>query len=323
MKVQAQAEGIGGGGEGGAQSGRGAESPRGQSGGGELMSTQKIRLADTPVTYPQDVEQVEIAMLLEAVYRHYGFDFRSYAYASIKRRIWKRILAEGLSTVSALQERVLHDREVMEHLLLDLSVTVSSMFRDPSFFKAMREEVIPLLRTYPFLRIWHAGCSTGEEVHSMAIMLEEEGLYERCRIYATDINEVVLQRARTGIFPLDKMQEYTQNYQHAGGTRSFSEYYTAGYDGALFNPDLTRNVTWAQHNLVTDGSFAECHVIVCRNVMIYFSRELQERVLGLFHRSLPHLGILALGRKESLRLSEWEQKYEPVNPREKIFRRIA
>ncbi len=287
------------------------------------MATQRMRLADTPVAYPQDIEQVEIAVLLEAIYRHYGFDFRSYAYASIKRRIWKRILAEGLSTVSALQERVLHDRQVMEHLLTDLSVTVSSMFRDPSFFQAMRAQVLPLLRTYPFLRIWHAGCSTGEEVYSMAIMLQEEGLYDRCRIYATDINEVVLQRARAGIFPLDKMQEFTQNYQQAGGTQSFSEYYTAGYGGALFNPDLVRNVTWAQHNLVTDGSFAECNVIICRNVMIYFSRELQERVHGLFHRSLPHLGVLALGRKESLRLSEWEQKYEVLNPREKIFRRVA
>jgi len=284
---------------------------------------QSLKLIDTPAAYPQEVEQVEIAVLLEGVYRRYGFDFRSYAYASIKRRIWKRVMAEGLQTVSALQERVLHDPAVMDRLLLDLSVTISAMFRDPSFFRAMREQVLPLLRTYPFIRIWHAGCSTGEEVYSMAILLEEEGLYDRCRIYATDINDVVLQRARAGIFPLDKMQEYTQNYLQAGGARAFSEYYTAGYGGALFDPALTRNVTWAQHNLVTDGSFAECNVIVCRNVMIYFSRPLQERVHELFYHSLARRGVLALGRKESLRLSAFEELYEPLDPREKMYRRLA
>ncbi len=284
---------------------------------------QSVKLVDTPPAYPQEVEQVEIALLLEAIFRRYGFDFRSYAYASIKRRIWKRVVAEGLPTVSALLERVLHEPAVMDRLLLDLSVTVSAMFRDPSFFGAMRDEVLPLLRTYPFVRIWHAGCSTGEEVYSMAILLEEEGLYDRCRIYATDINDAVLQRARAGIFPLEKMQEYTQNYLQAGGTRSFSEYYTAGYGGALFDPTLTRNVTWAQHNLVTDGSFAECNVVVCRNVMIYFSRPLQERVHELFYRSLARRGVLALGRKESLRLSAFEELYEPLDLREKIYRRLA
>ena len=284
---------------------------------------QQLRLIDTPPAYPQEVEQVEMAMLLEAIHRRYGFDFRSYAYASIKRRIWKRILAEGLSTVSALQERVLHDPRVMDRLLLDLSVTVSSMFRDPSFFLAVRREVVPLLRTYPFVRIWHAGCSTGEEVYSMAILLQEEGLYDRCRIYATDINDVVLQRARAGVFPLDKMQEYTQNYLQAGGTRAFSEYYTAGYDGALFDASLTRNVVWAQHNLVTDGSFTEFNLIVCRNVMIYFSRILQERVHQLFHDSLARRGILALGKKESLRLSAYEERYEALNAREKLYRRVS
>ncbi len=284
---------------------------------------QQLKLIDTPPAYPQEVEQVEVALLLEAIHRRYGFDFRSYAYASIKRRIWKRILAEGLGTVSALQERVLHDPKVMERLLLDLSVTVSSMFRDPSFFLAMRREVVPLLRTYPFVRIWHAGCSTGEEVYSMAILLQEEGLYDRCRIYATDINDVVLQRARSGVFPLDKMQEYTQNYLQAGGTRAFSEYYTAGYDGAIFDGALTRNVVWAQHNLVTDGSFTEFNVIVCRNVMIYFSRALQERVHELFYKSLGRRGVLALGRKESLRLSAFEELYQPLDAREKLYRRAA
>jgi chemotaxis protein methyltransferase CheR len=193
-----------------------------------------------PVSYNADLERIEIELLLEAVFRHYGFDFRSYAYASIRRRLWKRIEAEELSSVSELQARVLHDPSAMERLLLDLSVSVTAMFRDPGFYVTFRKQVVPLLRTYPFIRVWHAGCSTGEEVYSMAILLEEEGLLERSRIYATDINDAVLQQARTGIFPLNRMQEYTENYIRAGGRRSFSEYYTAKYDGALFSPTLTR-----------------------------------------------------------------------------------
>lgn len=283
---------------------------------------QSLRLADTPATYSPDLERLEIDLLLQAIFRQYGFDFRSYACSSLKRRLWKRIEAEQLRTVSELQDRVLHDPAVMDRLLLDLSVNVSAMFRDPTFYAAFRTGVIPMLRTYPFVRIWHAGCSTGEEVYSTAILLEEEGLYDRARIYATDINEVVLRRARQGIFPLDKMQEYTQNYLMAGGKRSFSEYYTAKYDGALFNPALIRNVVFAQHNLVTDRSFSEFNVIFCRNVMIYFDRSLQEQVHELFYQSLPTYGILALGRKESLRFSRYEECYEPLDARERIYRRV-
>lgn len=287
------------------------------------MSNQRVELPDTPAAYNRDVERIEVELLLEGVYRHYGFDFRSYAYSSLKRRIWKRITQEGLSSVSQLQDRVLHDSSLMEKLLLDLSINVTAMYRDPGFYAAFREKVVPTLRTYPFIRIWHAGCSTGEEVYSMAILLEEEGLYDRARIYATDINEVVLQRARAGIFPLEKMQEYTQNYLRAGGTRSFSEYYTAMYDGALFNTTLTRNVVFSQHNLVTDGSFSEFNVIVCRNVMIYFDRKLQNRVHRLFYDSLSRRGVLALGNKETLRFTDFEDKYEVVDTREKIYRRTA
>jgi chemotaxis protein methyltransferase CheR len=275
-----------------------------------------------PVGYAPELEKVEIQLLLEGIYRHYGFDFRSYAYASIRRRLWKRIHAEGLGSVSALQDRVLHEPEMMERLLADLSVNVTAMFRDPSFYTAFRERVVPLLRTYPFIRIWHAGCSTGEEVYSMAILLSEEGLYERARIYATDINESVLREARAGIFPLDKMREYTQNYLQAGGTRSFSEYYTAAYEAALFLPRLREHVVFAQHNLVTDRSFSEFNVILCRNVMIYFDRSLQSRVHELFYGSLPMYGILALGNKESLRLSPFEDYYEELDPREKIYRKV-
>ncbi|MBB4637768.1 CheR family methyltransferase [Longimicrobium terrae] len=287
------------------------------------MSNQRVELPDTPAAYNRDVERIEVELLLEGVYRHYGFDFRSYAYSSLKRRIWKRITQEGLASVSQLQDRVLHDSSLMEKLLLDLSINVTAMYRDPGFYAAFREKVVPTLRTYPFIRIWHAGCSTGEEVYSMAILLEEEGLYDRARIYATDINEVVLQRARAGIFPLEKMQEYTQNYLRAGGTRSFSEYYTAMYDGALFNTTLTRNVVFSQHNLVTDGSFSEFNVIVCRNVMIYFDRKLQNRVHRLFYDSLSRRGVLALGNKETLRFTDFEDKYEVVDTREKIYRRTA
>ena len=271
--------------------------------------------------YDPELERIEIELLLEGIFRHYGFDFRSYAYASIRRRLWKRIEAEGLGTVSALQARVLHEPELMERLLLDLSINVTAMFRDPTFYRAFREHVIPILRTYPFIRIWHAGCATGEEVYSMAILLKEEGLYERCRIYATDINEVVLQKAKEGIFPLDRMQEYTENYIAAGGQRAFSDYYLAKYDGALFDDALKRNVIFSLHNLVTDRSFAEFNVILCRNVLIYFDKDLQARVHRLFYDSLAMFGILGVGSKESLRFSPHEDAYDQINGPEKIYRK--
>lgn len=242
---------------------------------------QARQLPGPPVDYDAQLERLEIELLLEGIYKHYGFDFRSYAYASIRRRLWRRIDAEGLGTVSELQACVLHDSDAMERLLLDLSVSVTAMFRDPSLYAAFRRSVVPILRTYPFIRIWHAGCSTGEEVYSMAILLEEEGLYDRTRIYATDINEAVLEQARSGIFPLDRMQEYTENYLRAGGRQEFSQYYTAGYGNALFSPSLRRNIVFSQHNLVTDRSFAEFHVIFCRNVLIYFDKQLQHHVTRL------------------------------------------
>ncbi len=271
--------------------------------------------------YDPELERIEIELLLEGIFRNYGFDFRSYAYASIRRRLWKRIEEEGLDTVSALQARILHEPPMMEKLLLDLSINVTAMFRDPSFYRAFREHVVPILRTYPFIRVWHAGCATGEEVFSMAILLQEEGLYERCRIYATDINEVVLQKAKEGIFPLDRMQEYTENYIAAGGKRAFSDYYLAKYGGALFSPALTKNVVFSLHNLVTDRSFAEFNVILCRNVLIYFDKTLQARVHGLFYGSLAKFGVLVLGSKETLRFSAYEERYEQINGPEKIFRK--
>ncbi|MDP9178266.1 MAG: protein-glutamate O-methyltransferase CheR [Gemmatimonadota bacterium] len=276
----------------------------------------------TPAQYDPDLEQLEVELLLAGVFKQYGFDFRSYAYASIRRRLWKRIEAEGLTTISGLQERVLHDPAMMERLLLDLSINVTAMFRDPGFYKVFREEVVPTLRTYPFIRLWHAGCATGEEVYSMAMLLEEEGLYGRSRIYATDINEVVLQKAKAGIFPIERMQEYTENYIAAGGKRAFSDYYIAKYGGTLFSPALTRNVVFSQHNLVTDSSFSEFNVILCRNVLIYFDKSLQARVHELFYNSLTMFGVLALGSRESLRFSPYEDSYEQINGPEKIYRKV-
>jgi chemotaxis protein methyltransferase CheR len=270
-----------------------------------------------------ELERLEIELLLEAVYRRYGFDFRQYAQASLKRRLHRRMLAEGLDTISQLQSRLLHDPACMEQLLVDLSINVTSMFRDPSFYVAFREKVVPALHTYPFTRIWCAGCASGEEVYSLAILLQEEGLYERTRLYATDINEHALATARAGVFPLDRMKEYTQNYIRAGGKRDFSEYYVAAYDNAQFSRALTENVVFARHNLAMDRGFNEFNVIVCRNVLIYFDRTLQDDVHGLFYESLGMFGILALGHKESIRFTAYADRYEEVDADERVYRKIA
>jgi chemotaxis protein methyltransferase CheR len=269
-----------------------------------------------------DLERIEVGLLLEGIYQHYGFDFRGYAWASLKRRLWRRAHAEGVRSLSALQELVLHDPQAMERLLHDLSINVTSMFRDPTFFGAFREKVVPNLRTYPFVRIWNAGCSTGEETYSLAILLQEEGLYERTRLYATDINEAVLDHARRGEYPLDRMRTYTENYIRAGGGESFSAYYEADGDRARFDPALLEQVVFAQHNLVSDSAFQDFNVIVCRNVMIYFGKSLQDRVHQLFYESLEHLGILALGHKESIRFSGHESSYEELDPNEKLYRKV-
>jgi chemotaxis protein methyltransferase CheR len=276
-----------------------------------------------PAHPDRELEQLEIDLLLEAVHRRYGFDFRQYAQASLKRRLQRRLDAERLQTLSQLQDKLLHEPACMERLLLDLSINVTSMFRDPSFYLAVRKRVAPALRTYPFTRIWCAGCSTGEEVYSLAILLQEEGLYERTRIYATDINENVLTTAREGVFPLERMKQYTQNYVRGGGTRAFSDYYTAAYDGARLSRSLTENVVFAQHNLAMDRSFNEFNFIVCRNVMIYFDKALQDRVHRLFYDSLETFGILALGHKESINFSGLADRYEELDVEERIYRKVS
>ena len=270
----------------------------------------------------RSLEEVEIELLLEGVFRHYGYDFRDYAPSSIRRRLRHLLAGEGLASISDLTEKVLHDPAWLDRLLAAFSINVSAMFRDPTFYRVFREQLVPILRTYPFVRIWHAGCSTGEEVYSTAILLHEAGLYDRCRIYATDINETVLRKARDGIFPLTAMKAYTANYIQSGGTGAFSEYYTAHYDNAIFRPWLKRNLVFAQHNLAMDTSFNELHVIVCRNVMIYFNRALQSRVVDLFSASLVRLGFLCLGNKESLKGTAGEAAYEIVNADERIYRKV-
>ena len=231
--------------------------------------------------------------------------------------------AEGLASVSAIQERILRDPAAMERLLLAISVNVTSMYRDPQFFLAFRTMVVPLLRTYPFIRIWNAGCSSGEETYSLAIMLEEAGLYDRARIYATDINDNVLHRAREGLFPLDKMRDYTANYLQAGGVREFSSYYEADSTGARVRRSLGRNIVFAQHNLASDRSFNEFHAIVCRNVLIYFDRNLQDRVHDLFFDSLATFGVLGVGEKESIRFTRHAAAYEEIDPDQRIYRKVV
>jgi chemotaxis protein methyltransferase CheR len=269
-----------------------------------------------------ELEQIELELLLEGIHRRYGFDFRDYAPASLRRRVRRRMAGERVETISALQDLLLHDPAVMERLLRDLSINVTAMFRDPSFFAAFRERVVPLLRSYPYARLWVAGCSTGEEVYSLAILLAEEDLSDRVRIYATDINQAVVDAARLGVFPLDKMREYTQNYIRAGGKRSFSEYYVARYDGAQFARELVDGVVFAQHNLASDAAFNEFEAITCRNVMIYFAQPLQERVYRLFYDSLAVFGVLALGQKETIRLAPHAEAFEELDAAERIYRKV-
>ncbi|MEK4512739.1 protein-glutamate O-methyltransferase CheR [Paenibacillus anaericanus] len=267
-------------------------------------------------------EMIEMELLLEGIHRMYGYDFRNYALPSLRRRIWHHIYAEQLNSISGLQEKVLHERASFDRLVYNLSIPVTEMFRDPNMFRTFREKIIPLLRTFPYIRIWHAGCSTGEEVFSMAILLHEEGLYDRSRIYATDMNDRSLKIAKEGIVGVQKMESYNQNYIEAGGTGSLSDYYTAKYNSVIFQPFLRKNIIFAEHNLATDRSFNEFNVIFCRNVMIYFDDTLRKRVHNLLYDSLSHFGVLVLGSKESTQFTGYEDCYETLDQREKIYRKI-
>ena len=270
---------------------------------------------------PAATVDIELRLLAEAVYLRYGHDFREYSGASFKRRMLYALGQMNLPTVSALQERVLHDPRQFAQLLQYLTVPVSEMFRDPPYFLALRRHVVPVLRTYASLKVWVAGCSTGEEPYSLAILLHEEGLLERTILYATDINHASLEKAKDGIFALDAMQGFTRNYQAAGGQRSFSDYYTAAYGGALLDKRLRAAVTFADHSLATDAVFSETQLVSCRNVLIYFNRPLQDRALGLFHESLTNRGFLGLGSKETLDFSAYADRFEPVSRPDRLYRR--
>ncbi len=265
---------------------------------------------------------LEMDLLLETVYRLSGYDFRQYNRASISRRVYNRMKITNTPTISRLQEKVIHEEGYLTQLLNDFSINVTEMFRNPSFFKALRTEIIPMLRDYPEIRIWHAGCATGEEVFSMAILLEEEGLLEKASIYATDMNEQVLEKAKLGVFPIQRMQSYTKNYMLAGGSHAFSEYYKTDFQNAYFHPFLKKNIIFAQHNLVTDQSFNEFHLIMCRNVLIYFSPPLQNQVHRLFYDSLCLNGFLCLGDKETLRFEELISNYQEVVGGERIYQKV-
>lgn len=264
---------------------------------------------------------IELKLLIEGVFQVYGYDFREYAEASLRRRLVQWLGGSKFTTLSHAQSHLLRDRDLFENLLRGITVNVSEMFRDPSVFKAVREHVVPHLKTYPFVKIWHAGCSTGEEVYSMAILLMEEGFKGRFRIYATDINEGVIRKAQEGIYALQDMQRFTRNYQHAGGTASFSDYYTARYDHAILSPSLRENIVFAAHNLAADAEFGEMNLIMCRNVMIYFKQTLKERVLGLFDASLVQGGFLCLGTKETLDHRPIAAGYEEIAQPTRIYQK--
>lgn len=264
---------------------------------------------------------IEIRLLIEAIYLTYSYDFRDYSGASIKRRILHALRQMECATVSALQARVLHEPTAFMELLQYLTIPVSEMFRDPEHFLAIRRDVVPLLRTYPSLKIWIAGCSTGEEVYSMAILLREEGLLERTIIYATDINPTSLEKAKQGIYSMENVRLYTQNYQRAGGTRPFADYYTAAYGNAIFDSSLRDHVTFADHSLATDSVFSETQLVSCRNVLIYFNKGLQDRAFGLFHESLCHRGFLMLGSKETVDFSAYSSRFDSLTRPERIYRK--
>ena len=264
---------------------------------------------------------LEIKLLTEGIFQAYGYDFREYAEASLRRRLVQWLSCSGYATLSHAQSELLRDPALFDSLLRGITVNVSEIFRDPDFFKAIREQVVPHLKTYPFVKIWLAGCATGEEAYSMAILLEEEGLQGRFRIYATDINEEVIRKAQEGIYSLQNMQRFTRNYQHSGGTGSFSDYYTARYNHAVLNPSLRENIVFAAHNLAVDTNFGEMNLILCRNVMIYFKQPLKERVLGLCDTSLTPGGFLCLGTKESLDHRSISDRYEAILPRMQIYRK--
>jgi chemotaxis protein methyltransferase CheR len=276
------------------------------------MPHRKARTAD-----------IEQRLLIDAIFHRYHYDFRGYAQASLKRRLGTALLQFGCKSLSQLQDRVLHEPAVFPALLEYLTVQVSDMFRDPGYFRALREEVVPLLRTYPSLKIWVAGCSAGEEVYSLAILLREEGLLERTLIYATDINPHALRAAEAGVFDMERVAAFTANHARSGARTSLSDYYTALYGRVVLDKSLRQHIVFSDHSLATDNVFAEVHLVSCRNVLIYFERDLQNRALGLFREALCHRGFLGLGSKESLRFSAEAGAFDDFVAEDRIYRKKA
>jgi chemotaxis protein methyltransferase CheR len=272
---------------------------------------------------PNELFDLEIRLLLEAVYLRYHHDFRDYALSSMRRRMRHAMARFGCERLSDLQHRLLHEPGLFAQALQYFTVQVSDMFRDPLYFQALREHAVPVLRTYPSIKLWIAGCSTGEEVWSLAILLAEEGLLERSLIYATDINPESLRIAEAGAFALDRVAQFSRNYLAAGGRASLSDYYTSGYGGVVFDRRLKRQIVFADHSLATDQVFSEVHLVSCRNVLIYFNRELQDRAVGLFRDALVHRGFLGLGSKESLQLGPHATEFEPCVPEQRLYRKVA
>ncbi len=268
-----------------------------------------------------DLFNIELQLLLEAIFLRYGYDFRNYSKAHIKRRVMHRLGTSQLSTVTQLLDKVLRDRDFFREFLDDLSINVTEMFRDPEFYKSLRENIIPKLKTYAYFKIWHAGCSTGEEAYSLAILLKEEGLLDRCQVYATDFNQKVLEIAKEGVYHKDDIEQYERNYLLSGGKNKLSDYYKSMYGSVMFNKELSSRIVFADHNLVTDSVFADVHLILCRNVMIYFEKNLQENVLNLFYESLVPSGILCLGTKESIKFTRFEKLFETIDEKQKIFKK--
>lgn len=272
---------------------------------------------------PAKTEDIELKLFLEALFRKYHYDFRGYSIASVKRRL---VLAKDrfkCTSFSQLQDKLLHDDTLLPELLSYLTVQVSEMFRDPHYFKAIREKVIPHLRTYPSLKIWIAGCSNGEELYSFAILFREEGLEDKTMFYATDINSAALKKAEAGVYELDRIQLFTKNHQKSGGKSSLSDYYTAAYGAATFDKSLRQRVVFSDHSLVSDAVFTEAHFVSCRNVLIYFDRDLQNRAVGLFKDSLTRKGFLGLGAKENLRFNKYMPAFNDFAPEDRIYQRKA
>ncbi len=269
------------------------------------------------------IRRIEIDLLLTAIYERYGHDFRKYSRSHVERRIDDFVAREKFNTVTHLTAGILHDESIFRKLVLDLSITVSEMFRDPPVFRSLRENVVPRLRGRPFVKAWVAGCATGEEAYSLAILLEEERLYERSTIYATDFNDAAIERAKEGIYSIDRTRRFTVNYQQAGGKSSFAEYYHAHYGSVTMDPSLKRNLVFANHNLALDEVFTEAHLVLCRNVLIYFSEKLQHRVLGLFADSLVQGGFLCLGSSEDLRFTGIRDSFEVVDEAARIYRKTS